>query len=82
MIFLPAVPACNFGVSADERRKEEKRRELKAYLEKYGEEWRENASNGDVSIERNKVRHEIIPFLERKLDKDLVEHIYRISGFI
>ena len=57
-------------------------RELKAYLEKYGEEWREDASNGDVSIERNKVRHEIIPFLEKKLDKDLVEHIYRISGFL
>ena len=57
-------------------------RELKAYLEKYGEEWREDASNGDVSIERNKVRHEIIPFLEKKLDKDLVEHIYKISGFI
>jgi len=57
-------------------------RELKEYLEKYGEEWREDASNGDVSIERNKVRHEIIPFLEKKLDKDLVEHIYKISGFI
>ena len=57
-------------------------RELKAYLEKYGEEWREDASNGDVSIERNKVRHEIIPFLEKKLDKDLVEHIYKISGFL
>jgi tRNA(Ile)-lysidine synthase len=57
-------------------------RELKAYLEKYGEEWREDASNGDVSIERNKVRHEIIPLLEKKLDKDLVEHIYRISGFL
>ena len=57
-------------------------RELKAYLEKYGEEWREDASNGDVSIERNKVRHEIIPFLEKKLDKDLIEHIYRISGFL
>ena len=57
-------------------------RELKEYLEKYGEEWREDASNGDVSIERNKVRHEIIPFLEKKLDKDLVEHIYRISGFL
>ena len=56
--------------------------ELKAYLEKYGEEWREDASNGDVSIERNKVRHEVIPFLEKKLDKDLVEHIYRISGFL
>lgn len=52
--------------------------ELKAYLRKYGEEWREDASNGDVSIERNKVRHRIIPFLEQNLDKDLVEHIATI----
>ena len=37
-----------------------------------------DASNGDVSIERNKVRHRIIPFLEQNLDKDLVEHIATI----
>lgn len=53
--------------------------ELKAYLEKYGESWREDATNDDISIERNKVRHEIIPFLERHLDKDLTEHLYRIA---
>lgn len=53
--------------------------ELKAYLEKYGESWCEDASNDDTSIERNKVRHEIIPFLEAHLDKDLTAHLYRIS---
>ncbi len=56
--------------------------ELKAYLRKYGEEWREDASNGDLSIERNKVRHKIIPYLEQTLDKNLVEHIYRICGYL
>ena len=55
--------------------------ELKDYLRKYGEEWREDASNDDTSIERNKVRHEVIPFLERTLDRHIVEHIYKISGF-
>lgn len=54
-------------------------KELKAYLEKYGETWREDKSNDDTSIERNKVRHEIIPFLEQHLDKDLTEHLYRIA---
>lgn len=56
--------------------------ELKAYLRKYGEEWREDASNDDVSIERNKVRHRIVPFLEENLDPDLVEHIAKISRLL
>lgn len=56
--------------------------ELKAYLRKYGEEWREDASNGDLSIERNKVRHKVIPYLEQTLDKNLVEHLYRICGYL
>lgn len=53
--------------------------ELKAYLRRFGVSWREDASNDDVSIERNRVRHEVIPFLERTLDPNLVEHLYRIS---
>jgi len=53
--------------------------ELKDYLRKYGEEWIEDASNDDVSIERNKVRHTVIPFLEKTLDPNLVEHIFRIT---
>ena len=56
--------------------------ELKAYLRKYGEEWREDASNDDVSIERNKVRHEVIPFLERTLDPNLVAHIAKITQLL
>ena len=56
--------------------------ELKAYLRKYGEEWREDASNGDVSIERNRVRHEVIPFLEKTLDPNLVAHIARITQLL
>lgn len=55
-------------------------RELKDYLRKYGEEWREDASNDDVSIERNRIRHEVIPFLERTLDRHLVEHLYVLGA--
>lgn len=53
--------------------------ELKDYLRKYGEKWMEDASNDDVSIERNKVRHTVVPFLEKALDPNLVEHIFRIT---
>jgi tRNA(Ile)-lysidine synthase len=53
--------------------------ELKAYLKKYGEQWREDASNDDTSIERNKVRHEIIPFLEKNLDANIVKHLFKLT---
>ena len=54
--------------------------ELKDYLRKYGETWREDASNDDTSIERNRIRHEVIPFLTEKLDPHLVEHLATISS--
>ena len=54
--------------------------ELKDYLRKFGEEWCEDASNGDLSIERNRIRHEVIPYLQKVLDQHLVEHLYRISS--
>jgi len=55
-------------------------RELKDYLRKFGEEWREDASNDDTSIERNRVRHEVIPYLEKMLDQNLVEHLSKINA--
>ena len=53
--------------------------ELKAYLKKYNETWCEDASNDDTSIERNRVRHQVIPYLEKTLDPHLVEHLYAIN---
>ena len=59
-----------------------RRFELKAYLEKYGEPWREDASNSDTTIERNNVRHLVIPYLEKYLDKNLIEHIAKITRIL
>ena len=56
--------------------------ELKAYLTRYGETWREDATNDDTSIERNRVRHEVIPFLEQTLDPHLVPHIATITRLL
>jgi tRNA(Ile)-lysidine synthase len=39
------------------------RTELRDYLESIGEAWREDASNADRSIPRNKIRHDIMPLL-------------------
>jgi len=56
--------------------------ELKEYLRRFGEEWREDATNDDTSIERNKVRHVVIPFLRKNLDPDIVEHISKITSIL
>ena len=56
--------------------------ELKGYLRKFGEAWREDATNDDTSIERNKVRHVILPFLQKNFDPDIVEHISKITNIL
>ncbi len=42
-----------------------RREELRAALRAAGRPWREDASNTDVSIPRNRIRHELLPALER-----------------
>jgi tRNA(Ile)-lysidine synthase len=40
------------------------RQDLRAYLASRGQPFREDASNADITIPRNRVRHELIPYLE------------------
>ncbi len=50
------------------------RAELRAYLERVGQSWREDASNLDLDFTRNRLRHEILPALRQinpNLDKVL-----------
>ena len=56
--------------------------DLRAFLKARGIAWREDATNDDTSILRNKVRHLILPFLERELDPGIVEHICRSAGYL
>jgi tRNA(Ile)-lysidine synthase len=48
------------------------RDELRAYLQSLEQSWREDASNADLSIARNRLRHEIMPVL-RQLNPALDE---------
>jgi tRNA(Ile)-lysidine synthase len=41
------------------------RREVEAYLKAIGQSWREDSTNRDLSHTRNRVRHELLPLLER-----------------
>jgi tRNA(Ile)-lysidine synthase len=45
-----------------------KRQDLEAYLKSLGQAWREDASNRDLRHTRNRVRHGILPRLERNLN--------------
>ncbi|MGA8939201.1 MAG: tRNA lysidine(34) synthetase TilS [Acidobacteriaceae bacterium] len=40
-----------------------RRAEVEAFLRELGQEWREDSSNKDVSLMRNRVRHELMPML-------------------
>jgi tRNA(Ile)-lysidine synthase len=41
------------------------RREVEAYLLSQGQSWREDSSNRDLSHTRNRIRHQLLPILER-----------------
>ena len=43
------------------------RDELRAHLEACGQSWREDATNADVTMPRNRLRHDILPRLEAHL---------------
>jgi len=50
---------------------------LRELLRQRGERWREDASNQDVRIPRNRVRHELIPLLESRFSSAAVGAIAR-----
>jgi len=50
-----------------------RRRLLETYLAKIGQDWREDSSNRDLRHARNRVRHGILPRLERSLNPSVRE---------
>ncbi len=49
------------------------RKNLEAYLQSLGQPWREDGSNRDLRFARNRVRHGILPRLERTLNPSVHE---------
>ena len=54
-----------------------RRLDLRGYAAERGLAFREDATNADVSIPRNRVRHELIPYLEREFSPGIVEVLAR-----
>ena len=44
------------------------RREIEAYLKSIGQTWREDSTNRDLAHTRNRVRHQLLPLLEREFN--------------
>ena len=55
------------------------RRELEAYLRALGQGWREDSSNRDLRHSRNRVRHGIMPRLERHLNPAVRETLAEVA---
>jgi tRNA(Ile)-lysidine synthase len=53
------------------------RAELRTYVAEHGFDYRVDATNADVSIPRNRVRHELIPYLEREFSPGIVAVLAR-----
>jgi tRNA(Ile)-lysidine synthase len=53
------------------------RDELRAYLASVGQVFRDDESNRDLSIPRNRVRHELVPFLSRDFSPGITDVLAR-----
>ncbi len=56
------------------------REELRTWLEARGIGWREDASNLDVRFARNRIRHELLPWLEREWNPKIREVLARMAA--
>jgi tRNA(Ile)-lysidine synthase len=53
------------------------RAELRSYLESIGQGYCEDESNQDLTIPRNRIRHELIPYLQREFSPGIVDVLAR-----
>lgn len=59
-----------------------RRQEIEAVLLEEGYTWRTDSTNVDVRYSRNRIRHELIPYLERELNPDTVEHLTEMASVL
>lgn len=62
--------------------REFRRREIVSFLQERRLAWREDASNRDLDFLRNRVRHEILPFLEKRLNPQFRTALLRLGEIV
>jgi tRNA(Ile)-lysidine synthase len=58
-----------------------RRADLRAYLRGKRQSWREDASNRDTHRMRARIRHKLMPFLEKKFHLAVVDHLCQLAEF-
>jgi tRNA(Ile)-lysidine synthase len=58
------------------------RRDVLAHLKARGLEWREDGSNADDSFLRNRTRHELLPYLERRFNPRVRQALARAASVL
>ncbi len=58
------------------------RQEVLTHLETRGLSWREDATNADRTLVRNRVRHELLPYLESRFNPRVKEVLARTAGLL
>jgi len=56
------------------------REALRGYLTARGEAWREDATNADVAIPRNRIRHEVLPLLQSRFSTSAAAALARAAA--
>ncbi len=74
-----AVQAEVFGVPVVRPLLAVTRRGVESYLHSLGERWREDRSNQDRTILRNRIRHELLPMLERRYNPAIRDVCLRMA---
>jgi len=55
------------------------RAEIRQYLQERGLEWREDSSNKDLSLARNRLRHDLLPLLKREWNPDITSALAQLA---
>ena len=55
------------------------RTEIEAYLRKLGQGWREDSSNQSMEFTRNRVRHELLPWLEEQFNPEIKQRLAELA---
>jgi tRNA(Ile)-lysidine synthase len=56
------------------------RQQLRSFLVELGQEWREDATNRDLTRTRARIRHELLPYLASHYNPRIVETIVRLGA--